>query len=68
VQVVDASIVEGTALIINLFFGFKAAGEWTVRRETIYLMVALIFTAFMKHQIGKRWLLLQSNRKFRNYY
>jgi alpha-methylacyl-CoA racemase len=32
-QVIDASMLEGTALMMNLFFGLKAAGEWTDERE-----------------------------------
>ena len=32
-QVIDASMLEGTALMMNLFFGFKAAGEWTDERQ-----------------------------------
>lgn len=32
-QVIDASMLEGAALMMNLFFGLKAAGEWTEERE-----------------------------------
>ncbi len=32
-QVIDASMLEGTALMMNLFFGLMAAGEWTDERE-----------------------------------
>ena len=28
-QVIDASMLEGTALMMNLFFGFKVEEKWT---------------------------------------
>ena len=67
-QIIDASMLEGTAVMMNLFFGFKAAGEWTDEREDNLLDGGALFTAVMKHPMENGSLLLQSNRNFMNYY
>lgn len=36
-QVVDAAMTDGSALLMGMMYGFKAAGRWTNNRETNFL-------------------------------
>ena len=36
-QVIDASMVEGSAVMMNMFMGLKAAGIWSEKRESNFL-------------------------------
>ena len=50
-QVVDAAMVDGSALLMAMHFGFLADGLWSQSRATIFLMAVRRSTAATKRRI-----------------